>query len=89
MAFLELLSGMSQRSPPPDAAASAEETLGVSSGRSKWKKAMDGFFHVYLERHHQLRLDRRAGVAGAVGIEDVLGGVSQHVDRLERQPPLA
>ena len=32
---------------------------------------MEGFFHVYLERHHQLRLDRRAGGAGAVGIENV------------------
>ena len=79
--------------PPLDAAASTEETLGVSSGRPEWKKDRDGRFRVYpvhakSERHHELRLDRRAGGAGAVGIEDVLGRVSQHVNRLERQPAL-
>ena len=60
--------------PPLDAAASTEETLGVSSGRPEWKKDRDGRFRVYpvhakSERHHELRLDRRAGGAGTVGIE--------------------
>lgn len=50
---------------------------------------MDGVFAIKLEDHHVLRLDRSAGKAGAVGIDEVERRRAVDVEPFDREPVLS